>query len=138
MLDLYLMGLADPWEAPEVNILKNPDVSNPDKVIPESVTTYTIDQLAANQGDYRSPDRANSPSMFSVAMVVVNDRPYTDAEYAYFSLLSMGLMSYASPSGGNNYYRTFYWSTQGRGEMYSYLPYELTRIQRVYLPGLTR
>jgi hypothetical protein len=138
MLDLYLIGLADPWEVSEVNILKNPDVSNPDKVIPESVTTYTIDQLASNQGGYRSPDRANSPSMFSVAMVVVNDRPFTDAEYAYFSLVSMGLMSYAPPSGGNNYCRTFYWSTQGRGSVYSYLPYEYTRIQRLYLPVVKR
>jgi hypothetical protein len=69
---------------------------------------------------------------------VVNDTPYTDAEYAYFSLLSMGLMSYADPAAGNNHYRAFYWSTQGRGEVYSYLPYELTRIQRLYLPVLTR
>jgi hypothetical protein len=138
LLDLYLMGLADPWEVPDVNILYNPNVSDPAQVVPESVTTYTIDQLANNQGGYRYPDRANTSTYFSVAMVVVNDRPYTDAEYAYFSLLSLGIMSYAAPAQGNQNYRSFYWSTQGRGEMYTYLPYELTRIQRLYLPAVMR
>jgi len=49
MLDLYLMGLADPWEVPEVNILKNPDVNDPNRVVPEGVTTY-IDELCLPLG----------------------------------------------------------------------------------------
>jgi len=137
-LDLYLMGMAAPYEVPPANILINPNTSDPNHVTVDGVTTYTIDQMAANQGGYRDPDSYSSPSEISVGLLVISDGYFYDEEYAFFSLLSLNLMSTAWPTASNYYDRTFYWATHGRGTIYSYLPYQITNIQQVYLPLVTR
>lgn len=131
-LELYLMGLIPPGEVPPVHLLGRPDLSDPSRVTAASVRTITIDDLIAAEGGVRSPTYAESQKDFNLAYIVTQDRPYNDAAYAYFSLLSYALMSRLPPEP-NDSLAPFFWATGGRATLDSRLPVDVPEPMR--LPG---
>jgi hypothetical protein len=102
MVDLYLMGLADPSEVPPFGVLENPvppsGITDPftGRALsgssfpwfrPDPLTVQatrrdlTIDDLVTANGA-RNPARAGSPSSFKVGIVLVVGQNATDAQVA--------------------------------------------------------
>ena len=92
----------------------------------------TIDDIIAREGGVRSPEVADSPKEFDLAFMVVQDGPYNDAAYAYFSLLSYHLMGRSGPEDYDNL-APFYWATGERATLNTRLPVDLPEPQG--LPG---
>jgi len=113
-LDLYVMGLIPSSEVQPVNILVNPDLTDHLNVVPESVITYTIQDIMDAEGGERIPSYADSQKEFNVAFVVVKNKAFTSEEYAYYSLLSQ---YFASTEQGELSLTTFYHATGGRGTL---------------------
>jgi hypothetical protein len=103
-LDLYLMGLIPSSEVPPVRKLVNPDFSNPKRVTAQQVETYTIQQLIDAEGGERVP-RWPAQKDFNMAFVAVKNKPFTPAEFAYFSLVAS---YFASRERGECYLTTFH------------------------------
>lgn len=131
-LELYAMGLIPPDEVPPMHVLTGPDFSTPGRITAASVRTVSIDDVIAYEGGARSPGVADSPKEFDLAFMVVQDGPYNDAAYAYFSLLSFHLMSRGGPEEYDNL-APFYWATGGRATLNSRLPVDLP--EPTGLPG---
>jgi hypothetical protein len=123
-LELYIMGLIPPDEVPPIHLLSGLDVSNPERVTAQSVRTVTIDDIVEADG-VRTPPATASPIEFSVAFVVVQDLPFTDAEYAFFTLLSTEL-TYAADPSDFDLYAPFYWATGERATLKTELPLPLS------------
>lgn len=119
MLDLYVMGLVPPEDVPPIHVLVNPDTSDADRVTAESVETYTIEDVMALEGGERVPPHELAPKTFNVAFVVVGDREFTAAEYAYYSLVSR---YFASKDKGELSLTTFYAATGGRATLDARIP----------------
>jgi hypothetical protein len=68
-----------------------------------------------------------------LAFIVTQDRPYDDAAYAFFSLMSYQLTNQDPPSTYRPSLAPFYWATGGRATLDTRLPLELT-IPR--MPGM--
>jgi len=109
-LELYVMGLIPPEDVPPVHILVNPDYSDPQRVTAEEVITITIDQLMAAEGGERTPLYPNAQTSFNAAFIVVSDEPFSNAEIAYYSLVSM---YFSSQMEGESYLTPFYTATGG-------------------------
>ncbi|MEN6369051.1 MAG: hypothetical protein ABFD77_05045 [Thermotogota bacterium] len=120
-LELYVMGLLPADVVPPIHLLTGPDLTDPQHVTAESVSTITIEDLIAAQGGVRACLTGEPPIEFSVAFVVVGDEPFTSAEYAYFSLLAYELTTKAAPAPTDSY-APFYWATGGRAALRVLLP----------------
>jgi hypothetical protein len=118
-LDLYLMGLIPPEEVPLVHRLIDPDYSDPNRVTADQVETITIQQLMAAEGGPRIPDHTASPKTFTAAFIAISDRPFSQAEYDFFSAMAEYLASEAAPS---YWVAPFYAATGGRGTLETRLP----------------
>jgi hypothetical protein len=114
------MGLIPADQVPDIHILTSPNLSDPNRITAASVKTVTVDQVVGVEGA-RSPSAATSPKAFNVAYIVTDDRPYSDAAYAYFSILSRGLMALDAPTQQSRYAR-FHWATGGRATLDTRLP----------------
>ncbi len=115
-LELYLMGLIPSSKIPDVHILTNPDLSDPEHITAQSYETVTAQQIVDSAGGERVPSYTESQKEFNLAFIVTQDLPYNDAAYAYFSLLSKELMSFDPPREGS-YLAPFYWATGGRATL---------------------
>jgi len=131
-LELYLMGLIPPEDVPPVHILKDPDLTNLNRITAASYKTVTIDQIMQAEGGARIPSVTESQKDFTMAFIVTQDVPYNDAAYAFFSLMSYELMS-KQPPLKNSSFAPFYWATGGRGTLDTSLPVEVSAPE--YLPG---
>ena len=118
-LDLYLMGLIPPEEVPPVHKLVHPDFSDPSRVTAEEVETITIQQLMAAEGGPRIPDDTASPKSFTAAFIAISDRPFSPAEYDFFSAMAEYL---ASTAAAKEYVTPFYAATGGHATLETRLP----------------
>jgi hypothetical protein len=116
-LDLYLMGLIPPSEVPPVRKLINPNFSDPNRVTAERVETYTIEQLMRAEGGERIPNWKDSPKSFTFGLIVVKDAEFTEAEFAFFSLVARYFGSKQQPENNNFAINTFYAATGGRATL---------------------
>jgi hypothetical protein len=91
------------------------------------VRTVTIDDIITAHGGMRSPSPDESRKAFSVAFIVVQDAPFTDADYAFYSFLSYHLMSRSGPEKFDDL-APFYWATGGRGTLDTLLPVDVIPI----------
>jgi hypothetical protein len=126
------MGLAFPGEVPPIHILQSPNLTDPLHITAASYRTVTIDDIIKAEGGERIPSAAESQKNFTMAFIVSQDIPFTDAAYAYFSLLSYELVS-KNPPKSNCCSAPFYWATDGRATLETHLPLDLSVPQ--YLPG---
>jgi hypothetical protein len=131
-LELYTMGLISPGEVPPVHILQSPNTADWNKVTAASYKTITIDQIMAAEGGARVPAAAGSQKDFNLAFIVTQDQPYTDASYAFFSLMAHSLMSTSPPTEGWGS-SSFYWATGGRAKLNTRLPVDVA--EPFGLPG---
>jgi hypothetical protein len=121
-LELYIMGLIPAEDVPPIHVLVDPDVSDPQRVTAREVRTVTMDDIVATVGERVPP--ASEPAEFDVALVVVQDEPFTDAEYAFFTLLSTEL-TYSGAPVNFDLYAPFFWATGQRGTLKTELPLPL-------------
>ena len=87
------MGLIPAEDVPPMHILSELDLTNSERIPAASVQTVATEDIIAAHGGTRSPTPAESQRALSAALIVVQDDPFTDAEYVYSSLLSYHLMS---------------------------------------------
>ncbi|MBN2357464.1 T9SS type A sorting domain-containing protein [candidate division KSB1 bacterium] len=118
-LELYIMGLLPANEVPPVHILFDPDYSDPNRVTADSVKTYTIDEIMAAEGGKRIPSLADAQKAFKAAFIIISDRAFSDAEFAYFSLVAE---FFASDSPGYGYLTPFETATGNRATLDISLP----------------
>ncbi len=118
-LDLYAMGLLAPAEVAPIHLLINPDTTDALRVTAERVETYTIDDLMAAEGGERQPSQQASPKQFNIALVVVKNKEFTAAEYAFYSLVAR---YFASTEPGDLSLTTFHAATGGRARLNPELP----------------
>jgi hypothetical protein len=123
-LEMYLMGMIPPQEVPPVHILQNPNMTDSNRITADSYTTLTIDQIMQAEGGARIPSAAEAQKDFNMAFIVTQDKPFNDAAYAYFSLLSHRLTS-KDPPQEHTSFAPFYWATGGRGTLDTRLPVSL-------------
>jgi hypothetical protein len=124
-LELYTMGLIPASEVPPVHILTDPDTTDLKAITAASVKTVTIEEIITAEGGERVPSAAESQKDFRLAFIVTQDRPYDDAAYAFFSLMSYHLTNQNPPSESRRFFAPFYWATGGRGTLETHLPLEL-------------
>jgi hypothetical protein len=132
-LELYTMGLLPASEVPPIHILSMPDTSNLDAITAASYRTVTMEDIVAAEGGERNPPAGEAQTAFNLAFIVTQDRPYDDAAYAFFSLMSYQLTNQDPPSTYRPSLAPFYWATGGRATLDTRLPLELT-IPR--MPGM--
>lgn len=101
-LDLYLMGLKPLSGVPMIKRLNAPDYTNPDSVRYKSITTIDPATLPARYG-VRRPAYPSAQRDFTLATVVVKPIGWTDAEFAYFSLLAKHAADTLDDGFGYNY-----------------------------------
>ncbi len=126
-LELYAMGFVPAGDVPPVHLLSQIGFSDLEHITSASVRTVTINDVIAAQGGVRYPTPDGSQKSFTVAFVVVQEAPFTDAEYAYYSLLSYHLMSREAPEDFDQF-APFYWATGGRGTLDTRLPVDVKPI----------
>jgi hypothetical protein len=131
-LELYLMGLIPPEEVPDVHILENPDLSDPQRITAASYKTVTIEELMQSAGGERIPSYKDSQKEFNLAFIVTQDKPYNDAAYAFFSLLAHRISSVDEPKRYSSF-APFYWATGGQGRINTRILPELAAPE--ILPG---
>jgi hypothetical protein len=113
-LDLYAMGLIPSTEVMPVHLLFNPDLTDHLKVTADSMITYTIEDIITDEGGERIPSFQDSPKEFNVAFIVVKNKSFTTAEYAYYSSIAK---YFASQEQGELSLTTFYHATGGRATL---------------------
>ena len=118
-LELYVMGLIPPEQVPPIHILSSPDTGDLARIT-ATYRTVTIEQIMAAEGGPRYPTHAETPRDYTLAFIVVQDVPFNEAAYAYFSLLSHDLMTEEAPEGCCH--APFYWATGGRARLSTFLP----------------
>ncbi|MGP8330497.1 MAG: T9SS type A sorting domain-containing protein [Methanosarcinaceae archaeon] len=121
MLDLYVMGLIPPQEVPPAHILHNPDLTDYMRITADQVDTCMIEEIIAAEGGERIPSYADSPKEFNIAFIVVKNKEFTAAEFAFYSLVSK---YFASEEQGELSLTTFYTATGGRARLNPHLPVE--------------
>lgn len=122
-LELYLMGLIPADEVPPIHILRNPDLTDPERVTVESFTTVTIGDIIAAEGE-RSPAYPDAQTEFTMAFIVTQDVAFNDAAYAFFSLLSYDLTA-PDRFPEADYFAPFSWATGGAATLDTRLPVDL-------------
>jgi len=116
-LELYLMGLVPPEEVPPVNVLINPDYSNPEMVTAEQINTYTIQDIIAQSDSARIPAYPEAQKAFNIGFIFFSDQEFSPAELAWGSMVARGFSAQESV-GVNN----FYTATGGRATLNAHLP----------------
>ena len=101
-LDLYLMGLKPLSDVPLLKRLNNPDYTNPDSVRYTSITTIDPATLPMRYGA-RRPAYPGAQRDFTMATIIVKPLGWTDAEFAYFSLLAKHAADTLDDGFGYNY-----------------------------------
>lgn len=101
-LDLYLMGLKPLSEVPLIKRLNDPDYTNIDTVRYSSVSVFDPQTLPARYGE-RRPAYPNAQHDFKMATIVVKPLGWTDAEFAYFSILAKYTADTLDDGFGCNY-----------------------------------
>lgn len=83
---LYLAGFLPAAQVPSAEILMGAiDLSNEEALTATSVFKVTIDSVIAIEGP-RVPSSVTSPKDFRVGTIVISDRAYSEAEYAFVTL----------------------------------------------------
>lgn len=123
-LELYVMGLIPASEVPPIHILESPDFTDPEHIQAQIVRTVTIEDILRVEGGERIPSVADSQKDFNLAFIVTQDVSYNEAAYAFFSILSMELMSKDGPDKRTSN-APFYWATGGRATLNTRLPVDL-------------
>ncbi len=126
-IELYAMGLLPATEVPPMHLLAQVDLTSSDRITASSVQTVSIDDVVAAQGGVRFPSPEESQKSFHVAFVIVQEAPFTDADYAYYSFLSYHLMTRDTPADFDDF-APFYWATGGRATLNTRLPIDVTPI----------
>ncbi len=119
-LELYVMGLIPSTEITDIHILKEPDLSDPERITAKSYKTVTAREIVKSAGGEREPSAGESQKEFNLAFIVTQDLPYNDAAYAYFSLLSRDVMR-SEQLKGNPSSNPFNWATGGLATLSTYL-----------------
>jgi hypothetical protein len=125
-LELYIMGLVPASEVPPIHILSGPDTTDLEAITAASYRTVTIEDIIAAEGGERTPPSGEAQSEFDMAFIVTQDRPYDDAAYAFFSLMSYQLTTQDPPSDWQSSLAPFYWATGGRATLETRLPLDLS------------
>ncbi|MBN1777635.1 MAG: hypothetical protein JW811_05890 [Clostridiales bacterium] len=112
-LELYCMGLIPSSEIPDIHILKNPDMTDLNRITVQSYKTVTAAELVKSMGGERIPSWEESQKDFNMAFIVTQDVPYNDAAYAYFSLFGKVIMDQPEPRWTSSY-APFFWATGQR------------------------
>ena len=71
---------------PGINVFSSIDLADENNVLVTIATTTTIDQVIATQGP-RDPSSATSPTEFRAGTIIVKDRPFSEAEFTYITLM---------------------------------------------------
>jgi len=130
-LELYVMGLIPPEQVSPLHRLVNPNYSNPQRVTAQQVVTVTIQQIMAAEGGPRVPARPQAQHDFRGAFIAVSDRPFTDAERAFYTLAAE---FFGSSRPGKWYETPFATGTGGRASLDMRLPV----FSWLYLPTIRR
>lgn len=120
-IDLYAMGLIPSSEVEPIHILVDPDTTDVNHVTCSEVETITIDDIMAAEGGEREPSWEDSPKEFTVAMVVVKNADFTQAEYDFYTSI---VRYFTSTEQGELSLTTFYHATGGRASLDATLPVE--------------
>ena len=87
-MSLYLGGFRSASGVTPVQILGGSiDPSNPDVIVPSGGTTaVTVADVVAIEGP-RIPSSVDSPKEFTIGTIVVSDKPFTEAEVTFITLM---------------------------------------------------
>ncbi len=118
-LELYIMGLIPASEVPPIHLLTNPNYSDPNQVTCDSYQTITIDHIMAAEGGPRIPAYPNAQRAFNAAFIFVTNTTFTEAEFAFGSLVAE---FYASDLAGSLYVMPFETATGHRATLDVALP----------------
>jgi len=118
-IDLYAMGLIPPSEVEPIHILIDPDTRDVNHVTCSTIETITIEDIMATEGGEREPSWEDSPKEFTVAMVVVKNADFTQAEYDFYTSVAR---YFSSTEQGELSMTTFYHATGGRASLDARLP----------------
>lgn len=118
-LELYIMGLIPPSDVPPIHILHNPDYTDPNHVTCNSFTTVTIADIINAEGGGRVPAYPNAQTAFQCAFVFVSDQSFTEAEFAFGSILAE---YYASDLPGSLHVMPFETAVGKRATLEAALP----------------
>lgn len=124
-LELYLMGLIPPEQVPPIHLLANLNTANLNWVTAQVAGTVTIQDIIKVEGGVRDPGVATSQKDFALALVITQDQPYSDADYAFHSVIGYWLMTHNPPPFAGFQGPPFYWATGGRATLDSRLPVDL-------------
>ncbi len=118
-LDLYIMGLIPASEVSPIKVLVNPNLSDHENVTADTVRTVTIEEIMQSEGGERVPSFQNSQKDFNAAFIVVKEKAFTPAEFAYYSLIAI---YFSSREQGVLSLTTFHTATGGRATLDFRLP----------------
>lgn len=118
-LELYIMGLIPPADVPPIHILHNPNYTDPNHVTCRSYTTVTIADIMSAEGGGRVPAYPNAQTAFQCAFVFVSDQSFTEAEFAFGSILAE---YYASDLPGSLHVMPFETAVGKRATLEAALP----------------
>ena len=83
---LYVAGFLPPSQVPDMNVFSSINQNDEDRVLVTVSSTTSIDAVLAANGA-RSPSSAGSAKDFSVGAIVIKDRPFSEAEFTYLTLM---------------------------------------------------
>ena len=83
---LYLAGFIPPEQVAPITTFRSVNASDPDRVLVTVARTTTIDEVIAAHGT-RVPFSADAQRDFSVGTIIIKDRPFTEAEFTYSTLM---------------------------------------------------
>ncbi|MCZ6545171.1 MAG: Ig-like domain-containing protein, partial [Chloroflexi bacterium] len=85
-MSLYLAGFIPPSQVPSVELLEGQiDPSDPNAWTASSVRTISVDDVIASEGP-RLPSSVTAEKDFRVGTIVISDRAFSEAEYAFITL----------------------------------------------------
>ena len=86
-LELYIMGLVTPDKVPHYYSTGGKlDLTDLDHITAEKVESFTI-QDWINVHGVRNPPAGKDQTNFQLGVMVLSDRPFSEAEYAYWSII---------------------------------------------------
>jgi hypothetical protein len=118
-LELYIMGLIPASDVPPIHLLTNPNYADPNHVTCDSYATVTIDDIMAAEGGPRVPAYPNAQTAFRCAFIFVSNKSFTDAEFAFGSILAE---YYASDLAGSMHVMPFETAVAKRATLDAALP----------------
>ena len=116
-IELYLMGMIPSDEVPDVHVLHNPDLSDLERVTAQRIDSFPIEEIMAAAGGPRQPAYPAAQTDFNVAIILLSDSNFSEAEIALYSFLSQEYSAQREANAMVN----FYTATGGRGTVNSRL-----------------